>query len=490
MRHILLTGATGYIGRRLMRLLAEDPTISLRVMVRSRTKLFQPPERVQVIEGNTFEPATLAEAVRGVDMAYYLIHSMGLGADFEEKDRVSAHNFLDACLRAGVRRIVYLGGLGRPETASPHLRSRMETGAILSSRPDRIQTVHFRASVIIGSGSTSFEIIRHLVQKLPVMITPRWVSTRTQPIGINDVLSYLLAARTLPIDDSVEIDIGGEAMTFGEMMLATGRAMGLRRWIVRVPVLTPKLSSYWLVLFTPVPYRLAAALIEGLRSETVVTNSRAQQLFPEIRTESFAQSVRTAITEIEHRQVISRWSDSSGEIRQGPGASIDQAVYKDRRSRPLHGVSRAAVFRAVSSIGGEHGWFSYDLLWRLRGLIDKLLGGYGLNRGRRDPQQLRVGDSVDFWIVADLVPNQRLLLQAQMKLPGRAWLEFLVDDETLTHTAYYYPNGLWGRLYWYLVLPFHGIVFNAMGRSIIREAQRIDTNPDQPLETNHDRQCL
>ncbi len=277
MRHILLTGATGYIGRR--RLLAEDPTISLRVMVRSRTKLFQPPERVQVIEGNTFEPATLAEAVRGVDMAYYLIHSMGLGADFEEKDRVSAHNFLDACLRAGVRRIVYLGGLGRPETASPHLRSRMETGAILSSRPDRIQTVHFRASVIIGSGSTSFEIIRHLVQKLPVMITPRWVSTRTQPIGINDVLSYLLAARTLPIDDSVEIDIGGEAMTFGEMMLATGRAMGLRRWIVRVPVLTPKLSSYWLVLFTPVPYRLAAALIEGLRSETVVTNSRRSSCF-------------------------------------------------------------------------------------------------------------------------------------------------------------------------------------------------------------------
>jgi uncharacterized protein YbjT (DUF2867 family) len=474
LRHILLTGATGYIGRRLLQRLADDPDVRLRVLVRNRTKLPQVSDRLQVIEGSTFDPAALAEAVRGIDMAYYLIHSMGQGTDFEAMDRASAHHFLDACVGAGVRRIVYLGGLGRRETASPHLRSRMETGAILSSRPDRIQTIHFRAGVIIGSGSTSFEIIRHLVQKLPVMVTPRWVSTRTQPIGVSDVLAYLQAARTLAADRTLEVDIGGEQMTFGEMMLATGRAMGLRRWIIRVPVLTPKLSSYWLILFTPVPYRLAAALIEGLRSETVVTNDLARQLFPLIPTEPFALSVRTAIAEIEQRQVISRWSDSSGEIREDPNAPIEKAVFQDRRSYAFRGTSKAAVYRAFTSIGGEHGWFSYNILWRIRGLVDKLAGGYGLNRGRRDPESLRIGDSIDFWTVADLVPGRRLLLQAQMKLPGRAWLEFLLTDHELVQTAYYYPNGLWGRLYWYLVLPFHGLVFRKMGRSIIREGRRLE----------------
>ncbi len=479
MRNILLTGATGYIGRRLLLQLAGDPAVALRVLVRTRAKLPQLPDCVEVVEGSTFQPDVLAAAVRGIDLAYYLIHSMGQGANFEEMDRVSARNFIDACVAAGVRRIVYLGGLGRPESASPHLRSRMETGAILSSRPDHVQTIHFRAGVIIGSGSTSFEIIRHLVQKLPVMVTPRWVSTRTQPIGVNDVLAYLQAARHFSGDVTTEIDIGGEAMTFGEMMLATGQAMGLRRWIIRVPVLTPKLSSYWLILFTPVPYRLAAALIEGLRSETVVTNDRAQQLFPGIQTEPFAQSVRTAIAEIEQRQVISRWSDSSGEIREDPDAPLEQAVFQDRRSYALNGTTKASVYRAVTSIGGEHGWFSYNILWRLRGLIDKLAGGYGLNRGRRDPEALRVGDSIDFWTVAHLVPERRLLLQAQMKLPGRAWLEFLLTDRELIQTAYYYPNGLWGRLYWYLVLPFHGLVFRKMGRNIIQEARRIEAADGQ-----------
>jgi len=308
------------------------------------------------------------------------------------------------------------------------------------------------------------------------MITPRWVSTRTQPIGVNDVLAYLQAARHLAADDTLAVDIGGEEMTFGEMMLATGQTMGLRRWIIRVPVLTPKLSSYWLILFTPVPYRLAAALIEGLRSETVVTNDLARRLFPKIRTESFEHSVRTAIAEIEHREVISRWSDSSGEIRPEPDAPLEQAVFQDRRRYALNGTSTATVYRAVTSIGGEHGWFSYNILWRIRGLIDKLAGGYGLNRGRRDPEALRVGDSIDFWTVADLVTDRRLLLQAQMKLPGRAWLEFLLTERELVQTAYYYPHGVWGRLYWYLVLPFHGLVFRKMGRSIIREARRIEAD--------------
>ena len=468
---ILLTGVTGYIGRRLLARLAGNPEMEIRVLVRQSRRLAGLAGKVELHEGDTLDPASLEGAFDGVEVAYYLIHSMGRAGDFEANDRLSATNFLDAACRAGVRRLVYLGGLGLAGTASKHLRSRLETGEILSSRPDLIQTIWFRAGVIIGSGSTSFEIVRHLVQKLPLMVTPRWVKTQTQPIAVDDVLRYLDAAKDLPRGDNHMVDIGGERLAFGEMLLQTGRAMGLRRWILPVPVLTPRLSSYWLMLFTPVPYAVAGALVEGLKSETVVTNELAGRLFPQSQPVGFAESVRRAIAEIEQHQVVSRWSDSGGSLSEDVPGDVAAALFVDRKIFPCGDLTPERVFWSIVRLGGEQGWFTFDLLWEIRGLVDKLMGGYGLNRGRRDPDRLRVGDSLDFWKVLDLRPGQRLLLQAEMKLPGRAWLEFLLQDGQLVQTAYFYPHGLRGRVYWYLLYPAHLLIFRDLGRGILRRAR-------------------
>jgi uncharacterized protein YbjT (DUF2867 family) len=342
-RNILITGATGYIGRRLKTRLLGRSDISLRLLVRNRNKISPATrDRVEIIEGDTFNQQTLDKALEGVHTAFYLIHSMGAKKDFEELDRQSAENFRDSCIRAGVRRIIYLGGLGVRETASKHLLSRIETGEILSSMPDRIQTIWFRAGIIIGSGSASFEIIRSLVHKLPLMITPRWVATRTQPIAVEDVLSYLEAALDISHQDNLQVDIGTQAMSFKEMMLQGARAMGLKRWLIQVPVLTPRLSSYWLVLFTTVPYRVAKALVEGLKSETIVLNDNARRYFPDIHPMSYDQAVRRALEELEQHQVISRWCDSSADIacditaHDDPGGSI----LRDVRILPLDSISQ------------------------------------------------------------------------------------------------------------------------------------------------------
>jgi len=473
--NILLTGATGYVGQRLAARLLEEPEVRLRLLVRNKRKLLAHfLARAETIEGDTFQPAALRAALDGVDVAYYLIHSMGAGDDFEKLDRRSAENFRDACVAAGVRRMVYLGGLGVKGTASPHLLSRIETGEILSARADRIQTIWFRAGVIIGSGSASFEIMRNLVQKLPVMVTPRWVRTRTQPIAVGDVVNYLVRAARVECVGDLVVDIGSEPMSFRDMILRTAEVMGLRRFLIPVPVLSPTLSSYWLVLFTPVPYRIAASLIAGLKSETLVQNANALRYFPEVRPKGFEVSVQRAIGEIEQNQVLSRWCDSSG------GTACDvpfqddmgKAVFTDVRRVDCGATPPSEVFSAVLSLGGEAGWSRYNLLWEIRGLIDKLAGGYGLSRGRRHPTELRVGDGLDFWKVVDVQKDRRLLLLAQMKLPGKAWLEFLIDGSTLIQTAYFYPNGLWGRLYWYLVFPFHALVFGDLARSIASRASR------------------
>lgn len=472
-RRVLITGATGYIGRRLTRRLLDRNDLRLRLLVRNRQKV-QPSvlDKVEVFEGDTFHPETLGPALEGVDTALYLIHSMGGGKGYEERDRQSAQTFRDGCISAGVGTIIYLGGLGEKKTASRHLLSRIETGEILSSRPREIRTIWFRAGVIIGSGSASFEIIRHLVQKLPVMITPRWVHTRTQPVGVDDVLAYLEAAINLETGENQVIDIGSHTMTFKDMMVEAAQAMGLKRLIFGVPVLSPRLSSYWLILFTPVPFQLARALIEGLRSETVMLNDHASRFFPGIRPMPFTQAVSRAITEMEHDQVVSRWCDSSGggvcDIRDQTDTS--SAILRDRREFPLDGLPTSAVFRAVCCLGGEKGWYSYHLLWQIRGLIDKLAGGYGLNRGRRECLRLRPGDALDFWKVVDVRENRRVLLLAQMKLPGRAWLEFDITPDRLIQTAHFHPRGLAGRLYWWAVFPFHSLVFAGLGRKILQEA--------------------
>ncbi|MFZ5799630.1 MAG: NAD(P)H-binding protein, partial [Thermodesulfobacteriota bacterium] len=365
LQKILITGATGYIGRRLKTRLLARKDLSLRLLVRNRHKVSAATRaRVEIVEGDTFNRQALDSALAGIDTAYYLVHSMGAEKDFAELDRRSAENFREACIRAGVRRIIYLGGLGAGESASKHLRSRIETGEILSALPERIQTIWFRAGIIIGSGSASFEIIRSLVHKLPVMITPKWVATMTQPIGVDDVLAYLEAALDLEREGDLVVDIGSRAMSFKEMMLQTARVLGLRRWLIQVPVLTPRLSSYWLVLFTTVPFRVAAALVEGLKSETVVQNDNAARFFPEIHPLPYEDAVRRAVEEQVQQQVISRWCDSSADAACDITAHDDPggAILRDVRILPLDGLSQAAVFRAVCGIGGEHGWYTYNFL--------------------------------------------------------------------------------------------------------------------------------
>jgi uncharacterized protein YbjT (DUF2867 family) len=471
---ILLTGATGYIGRRLKERLLGEADVELRLFVRNARKVSDEVRgRVEVFEGDTFQPEALAAAAAGVDVAYYLIHSMGSGGDFAALDRQSAENFRDACAAAGVRRIVYLGGLGVKETASEHLRSRIETGDILSARPDAIRTIWVRAGVIIGSGSASFEIIRNLVQKTPILITPRWVRTRTEPIAVADVLSYLAAARDVETRGNLVADVGAGVMTFADILAGAARVMGLRRRLVPLPFFTPRMGAYGLVLLTPVPFSVAVALVEGLKSETVKLNDNAREYFPEIAPRPYEQAFREALADIQDNQVLSRWCDAGADAvcearRVG---RVEEAVYADRCAAPLGDAEPARVFAAAAAVGGEHGWMSYNLLWRWRGFADKLLGGPGTGRGRRDARELRVGDALDFWKVADVRPGERLLLAAQMKLPGEGWLEFAVGERDLTVTAYFYPRGLWGRLYWYAVKPFHRLTLGALARGAVARAR-------------------
>ncbi|MDD2266693.1 SDR family oxidoreductase [Sulfuricurvum sp.] len=471
MKRVLLTGANGYIGRRLKHALLSKEGIELRLMVRNANSLSSSvQEHAQIVTADVLNPASLDDALRGIDVAYYLIHGLNHG-NFREIDRQSAQNFVDACVRQNVKTIIYLGGLGDKKTGSEHLLSRIETGEILSSRPDKINCIWFRAGVIIGSGSASFEIIRHLVQKLPVMITPKWVRTPVTPIGVDDVIDFLLAALDLPATSNLMVDLGEEAMSYGDLMLRVAKAMGLKRYLIPVNVLTPKLSSYWLAIFTPVPYSVSSSLIEGLRSEVTVSNNLQHDYFT-IKPHTLEETVKRAIGEIESNQVLSRWSDSgSGAWEVDHSHDIADALFIDRRIIELKTLSPDKVFRSFCSIGGENGWFGYDWLWNLRGFIDKLFKGAGINRGRRNPNSLRIGDSVDFWKVVDLVENERLLLFAQMKLPGKAWLEFKIHDGKLIQSAYFYPYGIVGRLYWYILIPLHYLIFTNMALSIINRSK-------------------
>jgi uncharacterized protein YbjT (DUF2867 family) len=465
---VLLTGATGYIGRRLSKRLVEED-IRLRLFVRDPRKIQESirPE-VEISEGSTFDADSLRRAVEDVDVAYYLIHSMGAGKDFDELDRLSARSFLDACLEAGVKRIVYLGGLGQAETASKHLLSRQEVGDILSSKPEKVQTIWFRAGVIIGSGSASFEIIRNLVQKLPVLTPPRGVRTLTQPIAVDDVLDYLVAAKDLEVKENLIVDIGSDVMSFQDMLTRAAEIMTLNRLVLPIPVLSPMLSSYWLGLITPVPVRVASTLIEGLKSETLVQNDNAERYFPEVRPVSYETAVRVAIREIEESQIVSRWCDSSaGEVCDTVQEDLAKAVFVERRESDLGVLVQDEVYDRIVRLGGQRGWLRFNVLWRMWGAIDMLLGGYGLTRGRRDPNELRIGDSVDFWKVADLVDGKRLLLVSQMKFPGIAWLDFTFEDNKAVQTSYFYPNGVLGRLHWYFTRPLHVLVLDGLAKAVV-----------------------
>lgn len=471
---VLLTGSTGYIGRRLKQNLLANKNIDLRLYVRNKKALSANIEQeAEVFEGDTFDKEKLELALTGVDVALYLIHSLN-SKNYKNLDKISAQNFIDAASKCKVKRVIYLGGLGvKNEDTSEHLLSRIETGEVLSSNKD-VQTIWIRAGVIIGSGSTSFEIIRNLTEKLPVMTTPKWVYTKAQPIAVDDVLKYLKQSIFLEEKKNLVVDIGSEQLTYRDMMIEAGKALGLKRFLIPLPFLSITLSSYWLNLFTPIPFTVAKALIEGLKSEVVIQNDHAKKYFPQIDPISYTQAVKKAVKEIETNQVISRWSDNGGKIwDRDHSKEISDAIFLDRKEADISNLSKEKVYKSFTSIGGENGWFAYDFLWEIRGLVDQLLNGVGLKRGRRDPQDLRVGESLDFWKVVDLKENERLLLYAQMKLPGSAWLEFKIENKKLIQSAYFYPKGVFGRLYWYSLIPIHYLVFTNMINSIINKASVI-----------------
>jgi uncharacterized protein YbjT (DUF2867 family) len=470
---VLLTGSTGYIGRRLKQILLNDENIELKLLVRNKKSVSSLNENAQIIEGDTFNKESLKEALKDVEVAYYLIHSLS-NENYKDLDKISAQNFLDVANECGVKRIIYLGGLGvKNENTSEHLLSRIETGEILSSNKN-VQTIWFRAGVIIGSGSASFEIIRNLTEKLPIMTTPKWVNTKAQPIAVSDVLSYLHNGLYLEKKENLIVDIGSEQLSYKNMMLKTAKVLGLKRYLITLPFMSINLSSYWLNLFTPVPFTVAKALIEGLKSEVIIQNDHAKKYFPNITPISYEQAVTNAIKEIEENQVISRWNDKGdGVWEKNAQNEISKAVFIDRKEVDISNLEASKVYQSFIGIGGENGWFDFDFLWELRGIIDKLIGGVGLKRGRRSQCDLRISDCLDFWKVVDLKKDERLLLYAQMKLPGEAWLEFKIKDNKLIQSAYFYPKGVLGRLYWYALVPLHYFVFNNMIKSIIKKAKAL-----------------
>ena len=477
-RLILVTGATGYIGGRLVpRLL--DAGYRVRCLVRDPARLQGRPwhDDVEIVAGDVLLPESLSAAMRGVEAAYYLVHSLGSGADYHQRDLAAATNFGIAARDAGVERIIYLGGLAEasPEL-SKHLQSRQQTGDTL--RAAGVPVTEFRAGVIVGSGSLSFEMIRYLTERVPVMICPRWVRTRTQPIGIREVLEYLAAALAVPESTGRIIEIGGsEVITYGEMMTTYAEVRGLRRWMIPVPVLTPRLSSYWVNLVTPIPAVIARPLIEGLRNENVVHDPAARELFPDVRPTTYRVSVERSLARLQASDVETAWSDALSTSRGDAPPVIlttQEGMIIERRQRAVT-APPSDVFRIFTGLGGKRGWLSMNWAWELRGFLDRMIGGVGVRRGRRDPNDVRVGDALDFWRVEAVEPDQLLRLRAEMKVPGKAWLQFQVTphDEggsLLSQTAFFAPKGLAGWLYWYVLYPIHGLIFSGLIRRIAERA--------------------
>lgn len=481
-RRVLVVGATGYVGGRLVPELVERGD-RVRVLTRSvdRARRYDWSDSVEIARGDVLDAESLTGVFDDVDAAYYLVHSMGAGADFAKTDARAAENFREAADAAGIGRIVYLGGMGDDGDAelSAHLASRHRVGEVLAS--GSTPTTELRAAVIIGSGSLSFEMLRYLTEVLPVMITPRWVRTRCQPIAIRDVLHYLVKVLddTEPVDRV--LDIGGpDIITYQEMMQTYARVAGLRKRIIApVPVLSPGLSSRWVGLVTPLPSSIARPLVDSLRHEVVMSDHRIDDIAPHTPL-SFVESLELALRRTRTESVITRWTDSGytpadtipGDPEWAGGSTLaDHQVVETT-------ASRDDLYEAFARIGGANGYYVADWAWRIRGLMDSAVGGPGLRRGRRHPVDLRPGESLDFWRVRNVEVGSELGLEAQMRVPGRAWLSWHIEESDepgslrLRQTAWFAPRGLWGRAYWYAMLPFHYVIFAGMARSITRHAEQ------------------
>ena len=483
-RRILVTGASGYVGGRLVRALLNEG-LTVRVNVRDKKKISGQiwANEVELSVGNATNFEEMKVALDGVHTAFYLLHSIGVGSDFDELEAQMAKNFAQAAEASGVKQIVYLGGIANVEKQSKHLASRARTGKELSSTT--VPVLELRAGIVIGSGSASFEMLRHLTHRLPIMTTPKWVSNRTHPIAIRDVLWYLANAAKLEKPVSGIFDIGGpEILSYADMMQKFAKCSGLRRrWIIKVPVLTPKLSSLWIGFVTPVPTRLARPLIGSLINETVADPKKSIDAIipkPPEGLIDVTTAINLALSRTTSNQVETRWSDANVITAPWQKAQSDpdwagEITLRDKRE-VLTDAPIDCVWKSIEQIGGETGWYGADFLWWARGVLDRLVGGVGIRRGRRDPKHLRVGDSLDFWRVEAIEKEKVLRLYAEMILPGKAWLEFRISNEgekvQIVQEATFSPRGLGGQLYWYAVLPLHAFVFPTMLRNIVRSSKR------------------
>ena len=477
-----MTGASGYVGGRLVAALESAGRRVRCVTRRPELAAGRYGPGTEVVAGDVLDTDSMRRAMAGADIAYYLVHSLGSRGHFEQEEERAARSFVDAAREAGVRRIVYLGGLAHPDElagqagagASAHMSSRLRVGEVL--RGSGIPTVEFRASIVIGAGSLSFELIRALVQRLPVMVTPKWVSVQAQPIAIADVIACLVAALDVPLDASRVFEIGGaEVTSYRGLMEEYARQRGLRRLFVPVPFLTPQLSSLWLGLVTPIFARVGRKLIESITMPSVVRDGGALEVFP-IRPRGYREAVRQALADEDARLVATRWSDalssSASRKSEGAGTRFGNRLIDSRSVTVAAPAERA--FAPIGRIGGARGWYYANALWRLRGVVDRMLGGVGMKRGRRDPEELRAGDVLDCWRVVACDAPRVLSLQAEMRLPGRAWLQFEVtpcaEGASIRQTAVFDPTGLGGLLYWYVLYLPHLLIFRGMLAAVARRA--------------------
>ena len=489
---ILVTGATGYVGGRLVpRLL--DAGYRVRVLVRDPSRLQGRPwlDKVEVLQGDALQPETLIPALTGISVAYYLMHGMQGGKVSAERDMLVARNFIQAAGAANIERIIYLGELvDTTARLSPYLRSRHETGYIL--RQGRVPVTEFRAGMIVGSGSVLFEMVRYLAEREPLLVCPRWFFSKAQPIAIRNVLDYLVGALNQPESIGALLEIGGPAqLTYAQMLLEYARLRGLKRWLLPTPVNVPHLSAYWVHMVTPVTYNAVLPLIEGLHADSVVHDGLAKWLFPYIKLLDFETAVRFALKKIEVGDIESSWSDalvtSAGDI-QPYRFDMLEGMFVEKRQR-LVNLPAGQVFRSFTGIGGKRGWLYMDWAWGIRGWLDKIIGGVGLRRGRRHPDEIWVGESLDFWRVEAVTPGRSMRLRAEMKLPGKAWLEFQSTPQEngqtlLTTSAYFDAHGLFGFLYWYAMWPFHKFIFDGMTREIANRAEQLPAETSGALPGN------